>query len=360
MNAAIPLTLRVEGFFAVSAMKLAKILCATLILILAAAISGCSESTLGGSGSKNIAVCFPNTTESWQRNGDTLTKLLQEEGFNVDVQFSDTIEKQQQQVKDAIAKKPGCIVIAAIDSAAFVDVLEDAKKNNVPVIAFERMLLNSDAVSYYASFDGAAVGEAMGEYFESVLNLKSGAGPYNIEFFAGSTTDSGAGIYFSNAMKILEPYLRSGQLVCRSGQTNFEQVAVAEWNSANARPRIRDIFNKYYSDATLNVVLSPNDDIAGVLLEEFKAAGKPFPLISGLDGDPAAFDRIRAGQQTFTVAKDPEVLTSKCVRMIKAVVEGTQPDINDVTNYNNGVKVIPAYLCTPQIVDRTNVDIVAK
>lgn len=342
-------------------MKFAKIFCAMMLLLFAAALSGCTSSSSGSSEAvKSVAVCFPNTTLSWQRNGDTLTKLLQEEGFTVDVQFSDVIEKQQQQVKDAIAKKPGCIVIAAIDSAGFVDVLEDAKKNEVPVIAFERMLLNSDAVSYYASFDGAAVGEGMGEYIEAALDLKNGGGPYNIEFFAGSPTDSGANVYFSNAMKVLEPYLRSGQLVCRSGQTTFDQVAVAEWNSANARPRIREILNKYYSDATLNVLLSPNDDIAGVLLEEIHAAGKPYPLISGLDGDPAAFDRIKAGIQTFTVAKDPEVLTSKCVRMIKAVVEGTQPDINDVTNYDNGVIIVPAYLCTPQIVDATNIGIFAK
>ena len=341
-------------------MKLAKIFCATLMLILAVAVSGCGGSSSADTTTKNVAVCFPNTTDSWQRNGDSLTALLQDEGFVVDVQFSDTIEKQKQQVKDALAKKPGCIVIAAIDSSAFVDVLEDAKKYNVPVISVERMLLNTDAVNYHAGFDGAAVGEGMGEYIEAALNLKSGAGPYNIEFFAGSPTDSGANVYFSNAMKILEPYLRSGQLVCRSGQTSFDQVAVAEWNSANARPRIREIFNKYYIDATLNAVLSPNDDIAGVLLEEFKAAGKPLPLISGLDGDPAALERIKAGQQTFTIAKPPEVLAAKCVRMIKSVVEGTQPDINDVTSSDNGVLVVPSYLCTPQIVDSTNVDIYLK
>lgn len=340
-------------------MKYAKIICATMLLLFSVTLSGCGSSG-STSGPKNIAACFPNTTSSWQRNGDSLTQLLQEEGFKVDLQFSATIEEQLQQVKESLSKKPDCIVIAAIDSAAFVEVLEDAKKHNVPVIAFERMLMNSDAVSYYASFDGAAVGEGMGEYFESALNLKNGAGPYNIEFFAGSPTDSGATVYFSNAMKVLEPYLRNGQLVCRSGQTKFDEVAVAEWNSANARPRIKEILSKYYGDATLNVVLAPNDDIAGVLLEEIKNAGKPYPMISGLDGDPAAFDRIKQGAQTFTVAKDPVILTSKCVRMIKAVVEGTQPDINDVTNYNNGVKVVPAYLCTPQIVDQTNVNVWAQ
>lgn len=336
-------------------MKYAKFLCLAMLLVFAAALSGCGSSAQNEK--HKIAVCFPNTTTSWQRNGDSLQELLLEAGFDVDIQFSATIDEQLQQVKESLSKNPDCIVVAAIDSSAFVDVLEDAKKKHIPVIAFERMIMNTDAVSYYASFDGTSVGEGMGEYLEAALNLKNGGGPYNIEFFAGSPTDSGASVYFNNAYKILEPYLRSGQLVCRSGQTTFDKVAVAEWNSANARPRIREIMSKYYSDAPLQVVLAPNDDIAGVLLEEMHNAGKPSPYISGLDGDAAAFDRIKKGDQTFTVAKDSVILTSKCVRMIKAVVEGTQPDINDVSNCNNGVKNVPAYLCTPQIVDKTNVDV---
>ncbi len=337
-------------------MKYAKFLCLTLLLIFAAALSGCGNTE---EKVKTVAVCFPNTTSSWQRNGDSLKKLLEEDNFKVDIQFSATVEEQQSQVKDAIAKNPDCIVIGAIDSAAFVDVLQDAQKKNIPVIGFDRILLDTDAISYYASFDNGAIGDGMGEYIEAALNLKGGGGPYNIEFFAGGPSDKNAHIFLTNTMKILEPYLRNGQLVCRSGQTTFEQVAVADWNSANARPRIQELLNKYYSDATLNVVLSPNDDIAGVILEEFERAGKPYPVISGLDGDPAAFERIREGKQTFTIAKDPDVLTAKCVRMIKAVVEGTQPDINDVTNYDNGVKIVPAYLCTPMIIDRTNVNSLA-
>lgn len=335
-------------------MKHIKFLCLTLLLIFAATLSGCGSTAQEKS--KNIAVCFPNTTSSWQRNGDSLQKLLEEEGFTVNVQFSATIEEQQQQVKDVIGKNPDCIVIGAIDSAAFVEVLEDAKKKNIPVIGFDRIISNTDAISYYASFDNGAIGDGMGEYIAAALNLKNGGGPFNIEFFAGGPSDNNAHIFFENTMKILEPYLRSGQLVCRSGQTTFEQVAVADWNSANARPRIQELMNRYYTDAPLQVILSPNDDIAGVILDEIGKAGKPYPIISGLDGDPAAFERIKNGQQTFTIAKDPDVLTAKCVRMIKAVVEGTQPDINDVTNYNNGVKVVPSYLCTPQIVDKTNVD----
>ena len=343
-------------------MKLAKIFCATMILILAAALSGCGGTSIGSSDvRKSVAVCFPNLTPSWERNGAAMQKLLEEEGFTVDIYYTGTAEEQAQQVKEALAKKPGCLVIGALGTDDYyVGVLEDAIKYHVPVIAFDRAITSSEAISYYASFDNGAIGDGMGEYLESALSLPSGAGPYTIELFAGGQDDNNAHVFFQRTMAILEPYFRSGQLVCRSGQTNFEQVYVADWVSENARPRIKQLLSQYYTDAPLNVVLSPNDDIAGVILSEVSAAGKPAPVISGLDGDPAAYQRIREGKQTFTIAKDANVLTAKCVRMIKAVVEGTQPDINDVTSYKNGDRVIPAYLCTPQIVDKTNVDIVAK
>ena len=323
-------------------------------MIFTAALTGCGSQE--SSGNKNVAICFPNTTPSWQRNASALKENLEGDGFTVDIRSAATIEEQQQQIKEALQNKPKCMVIGAIDSAALVDVLEDAKKYEVPIIAFDRIILNTDAVSYYASFDNDAIGEAQALYFEAAMNLPSGGGPYNIEFFAGGAADNNAHIFFSTVLKMLDPYLKNGQLVCRSGQTDFNAVAVKDWQAENARPRIRELLNKYYSGETLHAILAPNDEIAGVILEEMQKAGKPVPLISGLDGDPKAIERIKNGQQTFTIAKDPDVLTAKCFRMVKAVVEGTQPDINDVTNYNNGVKIVPAYLCTPQIVDSTNVN----
>lgn len=336
-------------------MKTFKILSAALILIFSSIVGGCIGEDSSNSGDKSVAVCFPNTTPSWQRNGDSLKKLLEEEGFTVNIQFAGDINQQKTQVAEVIESNPKCIVIGAIDSAAFADTLQAAKENNIPVIAFDRIIMGTDAVSYYASFDNDAIGEGMGLYIEAALNLKGGGGPYNIELFAGGASDNNAHIFFNETMKILEPYFRSGQLVCQSGQKDFNSCSVADWNSANARPRIQKILAQNYADKTLQVVLSPNDDIAGVIIDEIQKAGKPPVLISGLDGDPAAYQRIKAGSQTFTISKDPDVLTAKCVRMIKAVVEGTQPDINDVSTYNNGVITVPAYLCTPQIIDKTNV-----
>ena len=82
------------------------------------------------------------------------------------------------------------------------------------------------------------------------------------------------------------------------------------------------------------------------------------PILTGQDAEGKALDAIRQGRQTITIYKDPNLLVSKTVRMIKAVVEGTQPDINDISSYNNGVITVPAYLCTPLIIDKDNLDMV--
>ena len=331
-----------------------KLLSCAVILIFCAILTGCGNSD--EENVKTAAICFPGGSGNWERNGNALKSSLEEEGFTVDVNFASNVAEQQAQIKDAIAKKPRCLVIGAVDSSALVEVLEDAKAANIPVVAFDRLIMNTDAVSYYASFDNDAVGEAQGLYFESALNLRGDGGPYNIEFFAGDPGDNNAHVFFDSAMKILQPYISSGKLVCRSRQTDFSNVATKDWNPDNARTRIKNLFSQYYSSETLNVVLCPNDDIAGAVIEEFQKAGKSIPVISGQDGTSAAINRVKSGQQTFTINKDAAELNSKCVRMIKAVVEGTEPKINDVSTYNNGVKVIPAYLCTPLIVDNTNVN----
>ena len=80
------------------------------------------------------------------------------------------------------------------------------------------------------------------------------------------------------------------------------------------------------------------------------------PLLTGQDAESKALEAIRSGQQTITIYKDPEILVAKTVRMIKAVVDGTQPDINDVKSYDNGVLVVPSYLCTPLVIDQDNLD----
>ena len=116
----------------------------------------------------------------------------------------------------------------------------------------------------------------------------------------------------------------------------------------------------YYADgSTLAAVLSPNDGCADGIRNSLKANYTgAWPIITGQDADSTAIEAIKNGTQAFTIYKSPSDLNTKCIRMIKAVVEGVQPAINDKSSYNNGVMVVPSYLCIPLIIDKDNINAV--
>lgn len=324
-----------------------------LVLLATVVLTGCGSNNKA---EKTAAMAFPGGQPIWQRHGANVKNQLEADGFTVDLQYAEKEEDQIAQIEEMIKNKPGCIVIGAVNGGALTEVLEKAKENNIPIIAFDRLIMNTDAVSYYVSFDNDAVGSAMGQYIEAALNLKGGAGPFNIEVFAGDPNDNNAHLFFSGAMDVLKPYLDNGQLVCRSGETTFDKVSTANWDGKNATARMEKLFPKYYGDgATLDVVLSPNDGVAEGIRNGLRNVGYAGnPILTGQDADENAMKALAEGTQTITIYKNPEMLGAKCVRMVKAVVEGTEPTINDITTYNNGKITVPSYLCIPMIIDKNN------
>ena len=111
--------------------------------------------------------------------------------------------------------------------------------------------MNTDAVSYYVSFDNYTVGTLQGTFVKEALDLDSAEGPFNIEFTAGDPADNNAGYFFNGAFDVLKPYIESGKLNVPSGQTTFEQVATPTWASEKALDRFQNILASYYSDGTV-------------------------------------------------------------------------------------------------------------
>ncbi len=144
--------------------------------------------------------------------------------------------------------------------------------------------------------------------------------------------------------------------MCRPGETTFDAAATQGWDPKNAKARMEKLLKGPDAGKRIDVILSPNDGVAGGVREALKAGGyTQMPMMTGQDAEAQAIEAIRKGEQTITIFKDPNLLVAKTVRMIKAVVEGTQPDINDVTSNNNGAITVPSYLCTPLIIDKDNV-----
>jgi putative multiple sugar transport system substrate-binding protein len=230
----------------------------------------------------------------------------------------------------------------------------------VSVIAYDRLIMNTPNVDYYATFDNFKVGVIQGQYIESRLGLKAGKGPYNIELFAGSPDDNNALFFFNGAMSILQPYIDSGKLVIPSGQKNFTTIAIQSWDSGRAQARMDNLITANYAKGKkLDVILSPNDSLAIGIVASLKnngygTAAKPYPVLTGQDCDKANVKAIINGQQSMSVFKDTRDLAAQVVEMVDAIMSGKTVPVNDTKTYNNGVKVVPSYLCTPVFVDKNN------
>ena len=314
------------------------------------ASSGSSATQEGGN---LVGVAMPTKDlQRWNQDGENMKAQLEEAGYTVDLQYAaNDIPTQVSQIENMIANGCEALVIASIDGEALGTVLDQAKAADIPVIAYDRLIMNSDAISYYATFDNWDVGVKQGEYIVEALDLENaGDKTYNIEYITGDPGDNNINFFFDGAISVLQPYIDAGTLVCPSGQTEKQTVATANWATDAAQARFENILASYYSDGTqLDVVLASNDSTAlGVANALASSYTGNYPILTGQDCDIANVKNIVAGKQSMSVFKDTRDLASKTVEMVDALMKGTEPPINDTETYDNGTGVIPSYLCEPK------------
>ena len=145
---------------------------------------------------KVVGVAMPTqSSERWINDGANMKSQLEAKGYAVELQYAeDDVQLQVSQIENLIAKEVNCLVVAAIDSTALINVLAEAKEKGIPVIAYDRLLMDTDAVSYYATFDNKGVGTAIAKYIEEekLSTAKAEGRSYTIEFFMGSPDDNNA------------------------------------------------------------------------------------------------------------------------------------------------------------------------
>lgn len=311
-------------------------------------------------GGNLVGVAMPTKDlQRWNQDGENMKAQLEAAGYTVDLQYAaNDIATQVSQIENMIANGCEVLVIASIDGEALGTVLDQAKAANIPVIAYDRLIMNSDAVSYYATFDNWKVGVKQGEYIVEALDLdNAGDKTFNIEYITGDPGDNNINFFFDGALSVLKPYIDAGTLVCPSGQTEKQAVATANWATDAAQSRFETILGTYYADGTqLDVVLASNDSTAlGVANALESSYTGNYPVLTGQDCDIASVKNMIAGKQSMSVFKDTRDLAAKTVEMVDALMKGTEPPINDTTTYDNGTGIIPSYLCEPVVGTKDNV-----
>ncbi|MEV3928460.1 MULTISPECIES: multiple monosaccharide ABC transporter substrate-binding protein [unclassified Streptomyces] len=338
---------------------------ATLALALTACgqnSEGGGEEKKGGSEGATIGVAMPTkSSERWISDGANVVKELKAKGYKTKLVYGeDDPDQQVSQIENMITQGVDALIVAAIDNKSLNNVMQQAKDADIPVISYDRLILGTENVDYYASFDNEKVGELQGGYIAEKLGLKEGKkGPFNIELFAGSNDDNNTKYFFQGAMNVLQPYIDKGELVVRSKQTALNQVTTLRWDGGTAQKRMDDLLTSSYRSARVDAVLSPYDGISIGILSALKSDGygtaaKAMPVVTGQDAELASVKSIIAGEQTQTVYKDLRKLAKVATNMVDAALNDKKPELNDTKSYDNGSKVVPAFLLQPVSVDKAN------
>ncbi len=332
----------------------------TIIFVLFC-MTACEDDESDNMSNNKIGIAMPTQSlQRWNQDGTNMKKQFEDAGYIVDLEYAnDDVETQIQQIENMIIRKCDIIIIGSIDGTKLTDVIKEAADAGVKIISYDRLIMGSENIDYYVTFDNYMVGALQGQYIIDKLGLESNKGPFNLEIITGSPDDNNALFFYNGAMEKLKPYIDSGVLKVKSGQTEFIDASTQKWDTTVAAERMERIINLYNSDEKIDAVLSSNDSCAMGAIKAFEKAGygtqdKPFPILTGQDCDKLNVMAILEDKQSMSVFKDTRDLAIKTVEMTENILKGNDVEINDNESYNNGKKVIQSYLCNPIYVDKNN------
>src|SRR5215831_12344178 len=284
--------------------------------------------------------------ERWQRDRDFFVQRARELGAETLVQSADGNDAVQvRQAENLLTQGVDVLVVVPHNGEIAASIVESARRQKVPVLAYDRIIRNSD-LDFYISFDNVKVGELQAKY------LFDRAPKGNYVLIGGSPTDNNARLLREGQMHILKPAVDRGDLKIVADQW------AKDWLPSEALRHTENALTQSRNDVA--AVVASNDSTAGgaiQALDEQRLSGKVF--VSGQDADLAACQRIVAGTQSMTVYKPIAPLARRAAEIAVALAKHTPVDSN--SKVANGSKDVPSFLLDPVAVDKSNIaDTVVK
>ena len=319
--------------------KVLLIVFAFVFLFPFAAISTGAESVV-------VGLALPTLREaSWQFAFDVMQEYAKSKGIPMVAQAADADQAQQNnQVENMLTQGINVLIIGPQDGDAAGVIGDKCKEEGVPVVCYDRIITNTPNVDYYVAINPRKLGELQGQF------LADHAKPGAVMLFAGAADDSNSIHYFEGALSKMEPRIKDGSLKIIGGQT-FEQCVIPDWLPEIAQARAENILAAN-SDAKVTAVLSPNDGLAGGVIEALKANGITDYVITGQDAEVAAIQRLKTGEQSMTIFVSAKADLHTMVDIAVQAAKGEKVNTNGFLN--NGVKDVPAFLTDPIIMTKDN------
>ena len=252
--------------------------------------------------------------------------------------------EQQSQADAALTNGANVLVLDPVDSASAASIVKKAALQKVPVISYDRLILNSD-LNYYVSFDNEQVGKLQGTALLEKLTKDGNAGK-TIVMINGAPTDNNAKLFKAGAHSILDGKVKIGA-----------EYDTPDWSPDKAQTEMDQAITKLGKAGFVGVYCA-NDGTAGGAIASMKGAGidpttKP---TTGQDAELAGIQRVLLGQQYMTVYKAIKLEAEAAAELAVALGKGqAAPSTLTLTNVNNGTKDVPSVLLTPVAVFKDNI-----
>ncbi|MDX6727328.1 MAG: D-xylose transport system substrate-binding protein [Baekduia sp.] len=303
-----------------------------------------------GGGAKKIALLLPESKtaryESQDRpNFEAKLKALCADCTIIYSNADQDAAKQQQQAEAALTQGANVLVLDPVDSASAASIVTRAAQSKVPVISYDRLILNSKP-DYYISFDNVQVGKLQGTSL--IDKLKADGSKGSIVMINGAPTDNNAKLFKQGAHSVIDG----------SGYKVAKEYDTPDWSPDKAQQEMEQAITALGKTGFVGVY-SANDGNAGGIVAAMKSNGvdpKKIP-ITGQDAELAGVQRIVAGTQYMTVYKAIKAEAEAAAQLAYDLSQGKTPSASTVNGKtNNGQVDVPSVLLTPVAVTKANIN----
>lgn len=335
-----------------------------VLVAVALVAAGC-----GGSDSVDVGIVLPTKDEPrWVQDEQRFKEALEDSDYSTEILFSQgSSAKEKENVEALLNKGIKVLIITPHDGAAAASAVEAAKKEGVTVIAYDRLITETDAVDYYVTFDSLAVGAAQAQYL--VDNAKGSDVP--LYLYAGASSDNNAFLFFEGAWKVLQPKIADGtfkiansseaEALKDSAELSRDQLGkiigqvTTNWDPNEAKNKAQTHLTAASDDQKGDVaILAPNDGTARSIADVFGSDGAITSyFVTGQDAEKASIQYIIDGKQSMTVFKDVRTLVKDAMGMAIEILDGKTPETTG--SYDNGSVDVKAKQTNVIVVEQDNV-----
>ena len=307
-----------------------------------------------------VGIVFPDKDDKVLRaEAQKIKRELEEKEYPVKLVYAGNDgKKQAEQIRQLVKDKVSALVVCPVNSGDLKDSLKQAKKQGILVISYDKLIANTEDLSYYVGFDYNEIGKEAAEYFVKEKKLDSAKKEkksYTIEFFMGALDDMNGRIQMDAMMNVLDPYFDQGVLKCKSLRTAYEDVSIAKGSKEIAGKTCDNIMKANYMDKPVDLIYVGNDDMVEhvvAALKEQSCFEKSWPVIAGSGSDEAVFERLKEKTQALSVYQIRETLPQLCVDLVDQSMQGEES--KDLGTVNNGSAKIDAVFGKIKTADQNN------